>query len=132
MKKSLLLSLLATIAVALQTYSQDSDHVKGPALGIHFLFNDFKSPAIIKASSLSSALANKTLAKFKDMSPGISISYREGISSNFDFAATLSGSFTAYEVDGRSLGSEALLLEADASVNAKMLTDQYWVVPFLS
>ena len=132
MKKSLLLSLLATVAFTLHTHGQDSDYVKGPALGIHFLFNDFKSAAVIKATSLSSALANKTLGKFKDMSPGISISYREGMSSNFDFAATISGSFTEYEVDGKSLGNEALLLEADASINAKMLTDQYWVVPFLS
>jgi OOP family OmpA-OmpF porin len=132
MGKSLLVLVIATLAHSYEAFSQDTNYIKGPALGIHFLFNDFKSPAVIRATSLSSALANKTLAKFKDMSPGISISYRQGISTHFDFAGTLSGSFTEYEVDGKSLGKESLLLEGDASINGKMFTDQFWVVPFLS
>ena len=132
MKKTIL-SLFAILLISCTAFSQDNDYIKSPALGIHFFFNDFKSASAIRASSLSSALVNKNVGKIKDMVPGLSISYMKGISSNFDFSSSIGGSFLDYVVDDKgTLGNESLLLEGDASINAKMFSDQYWVVPYLS
>ncbi|MEJ7766496.1 MAG: hypothetical protein WKF89_01705 [Chitinophagaceae bacterium] len=137
MKKPLLTFLailtLSVSALSQDMDNQDKDYIKSPALGIHFFFNDFKSASVIRSSSLSSALVNKSLGKIKDMIPGLGISYMQGISKNFDFSASLGGSFLNYVVDERgSLGNESLLLEGDASINAKMFSDRYWLVPYLS
>lgn len=133
--KNIFLSLLAILLISgvASAQDQENEYIKNPALGIHFFFNDFKTASAIRASSLSSALINKNVGKIKDMVPGLSLSYMQGISNNFDFSASLGGSFLDYVVDGKGvLGSESLLLEGDASINAKMLSDQYWVVPYLS
>lgn len=135
MKNALLsfLSLVAILLISRTAFGQDNDYIKSPALGIHFFFNDFKSAAAIRSGSLSSALVNKQVGKIKDMVPGLSISYMQGLSNNFDFSSSIGGSFLDYVADGKgTLGNEALLLEADASINAKLLSDQYWVVPYLS
>jgi outer membrane protein OmpA-like peptidoglycan-associated protein len=45
----------------------------------------------------------------------------------------LGGSLTAYPVPGKpSAKNDKLLLEADANVNIKLLSDQYWVSPYIS
>lgn len=103
-----------------------------PALGIHFLLHDFQSATRIRNGSLSSVLANKQFGKIKDMSPGLAISYSEGLSSNFDLSLTLSGAFLDYpRQNGRSSGSDKFLVEADASIRGKMFSDKYWFTPYL-
>lgn len=131
--KKMFVSLLTLVFLGLTALSQNNDYIKGPALGIHFLFNDFSTAASIRSSSLNSVLRNKQFGKFKDMTPGIAVNYLQGLSRHVDFSGRLAGSFLYYPSEGRaSFGSESLLLEADASLQAKMLSDRYWFVPYLS
>lgn len=115
-----------------QETSTEPSYIRKPSLGISFFFNDYQTPARIRASTLSSVLANKQNAKLKDMSPGIAISYFKGIHSHVDFAATIAGSFVDYAVNELSGSKDRFLLEADASLDLKLLSEKYWVSPYLS
>lgn len=126
------LSVLLLVS-SLSAFSQDSSHKKQPALGLNFFFNDFGSAAAIRANPLGSAIRDKKLAKIKDMSPGLSISFVKGINNHLDLAATLGGAFGDYPAQsGGNLGTDGFLLEGDASIRAKMLSDKYIFVPYLS
>lgn len=126
------LGLFLLVLVA-SSFAQDSSYKKQPALGLNFFFNDFGSAAAIRTNPLGSAIRDKKLAKVRDMSPGLSISYVKGITSHLDFAATVGGAFQDYPTqNGGNLGTDGLLVEADASVRAKMLSDKYFFVPYLS
>jgi OmpA-OmpF porin, OOP family len=115
------------------TFAQDETSYKQqPALGIHFILHDFQSATNIRNSSLSRVLANKEFGKVKEMSPGLAISYSEGLHDNFDVAVTLAGAFLDYPRENAQLsGSDKFLLEADASVRGKMFSDKYWFTPYL-
>ena len=80
------------------TFGQNGEtsYRQQPALGIHFLLHDFQTATSIRNSSLSRVLANKEFGKVKEMSPGLAISYSEGLHDNFDVAVTLAGSFLDY------------------------------------
>ena len=113
-------------------FAQEEDYIQGPALGIHFILNDFKTASNIRTSTLSSTLANKRYGKIKDMSPGLAISFSQGLSNRFDVSTTIAGSFLDYpRPDAPSSGSDKFLIEADASIRGKMFTNKYWVTPFL-
>ena len=121
------------LAFSASSFAQDISYKKQPALGLNFFFNDFGSAAAIRANPLGSAIRDKKLAKVSDMSPGLSISYVKGITDHLDLAATLGGSIGDYPTqNGGSLGKDGLLVEADASVRAKMLSDKYFFVPYLT
>lgn len=128
-----ILAVVFISMIGISAFSQETFPVKQRALGIHFFFNDFKTVSAIRSSSLSSTLANKTFGKMKDMVPGLGISYWQGINSHLDFSTNLNGSFLDYTTrEGKVLGNQSFLMEADASLHGKMLTDHYWVVPYLS
>ena len=111
---------------------EESDYTQQPALSIHFLLHDFQTATNIRSSSLSSVLANKQFGKIKDMSPGLAISYSEGLSNKFDVAVTLAGAFLDYPRQNTvSSGSDKFLLEIDASIRGKMFSDKYWFTPYL-
>lgn len=115
-------------------FAQDeTDYRQQPALSIQFLLHDFQTATRIRNSSLSSVLSNKQFGKIKDMSPGLAISYSDGLSNNFDFLVTLAGSFLDYprENSSSSSGGDKFLLEADASVRGKMFSNKYWFTPYL-
>ena len=127
---SITLALLCLLSTS--GFAQEENYTQQPALSIHFLLHDFQSAANIRNSSLSSTLANKQFGKIKDMSPGLAISYSEGLSNKFDFSLTLAGSFLDYpRRDAALAGSDKFLLEADASVRGKMFSDKYWFTPYL-
>ena len=133
MKKSF--TLLASFCLFfLNSFAQDNtkSYVRPPALGISFFFNDYVTPQRIQASSLSSVLANKQKAKIKEMDAGIAISYFQGLSNHVDFVGTLGGSFVQYDLEDRTIDNDKFLLEADASINLKLLTEKYWLTPFAS
>ncbi len=129
--KKLMLSLLA-IVVCTTVFSQN-DYKKGPTLGIHFVLNDFKTASELRAGGLSTVLRDKQWSKPKRMSPGLAISYIQGLSDHVDFAGVLSAAFTDYPVPNKILtGKQNLLLEAVATGNLKLVTDKYWFNPFLT
>jgi OOP family OmpA-OmpF porin len=101
-------------------------------LGIHFVFNDFATATAIRETSLSSVLKDKRFGKLRDMSQGLALSFGKGISETFDFYGTVAGSFLSYPYDDRpASGSDFLLIETDASIRGKMLSDRYFFVPYL-
>ena len=129
--KKILSALFALCLLLPASYGQDNE-IRPKALGISFFLNDFVSANRIRTTSLSSVLNNKSMAKIREMSPGLAINYFNGITKHIDFAGTLGGSFFRYPMTSRSFASEKLLLEATASVNIKTTTEKYWVQPYLS
>ncbi len=122
----LALTLLHTIA-----FSQDEDYIQNPTLGVHFIFNDFKSAQAIRSTSLGTALRNKQFGKIKDMSPGLAINYIHGLSPHFYFTGMFTGSFLDYPYqDGTNSGKDHLLMEVDASIRGKMFSNKYVVSPY--
>ena len=131
MKKSILISLTLVFYV-LNLFSQKQSYIQPATLGIHFIFNDFATAQLIRASSLSQVLRDHRFGKLKDMSQGLALSYGKGLSKKFDFSSTIAGSFLAYPFQHKpASASDFLLLEADACIRGKMFSDKYWFVPYL-
>ncbi len=129
MKKTLLLCLAALLSVS--TFAQNLK--KAPSLGINFFLKDFGTAEKIKNTSVSNVLANKQVSKVSEMAPGLSLTYIEGLSDYVDFMGTLGGTFTKYKYKGANLFSnDALLVDLDAQLNVKLLTDKYFFVPYLT
>ena len=67
------------------------------------------------------------------MNPGLALSYLEGLSNHVDLIGTLSGSFVEYPIPGKDNASNnKFLLEAAGVANLKLLTDHYFISPYLS
>ena len=129
--KKFLAVLLALYLIVPASVGQD-DEIRPAAIGVSFILNDFTTADRIRTGSLSRVLANKQVAKFKEMSPGIAINYFTGLRKHVDFAGTLAGSFVNYPLLNRPASTgDRFLLEADASVNLKMVSEKYWVQPYL-
>jgi hypothetical protein len=73
-------------------------------------------------------------SSFDEMFPGLSIAYYKGLSEHVDFMASLGGSFAKYELRNKTQTSrsEKILLEADANLNMKLLTDNYRITPYIT
>ena len=108
--------------------------IRPSSLGISFIFNDFSTADQIRNGSISRVFNNKSWAKFSQMSPGLAISYYKGLTPFVDFAGTLVGSFVnSNSVLKNSQGSnQNFFLEGDASLQAKLLPENFWVTPFVS
>jgi OmpA-OmpF porin, OOP family len=129
--KKILLAFLA-IGIILTGYAQN-EYKKRPALGVRFILDDFKTAASLRKMGLASVLTSKEWKKTSNMAAGLGISYIQGVSNNIDFEASVSGSFLDYPVPGKiSTGTNNLLLEAVATGNIKLLSDKYFVTPFLT
>ncbi|MEO6454508.1 MAG: OmpA family protein [Ginsengibacter sp.] len=123
-----------SMGVFITCFSQ-SDYKKQPAFGFNFIFNDFQTAADIRSKGLASVIRSHNLFKTKRMSAGLSINYLEGLSNHADFIAGLSISSTDYpsrNLNAPDLGKSALLTETTAGLNLKLLSDKYWVSPFMS
>jgi len=129
--KKILAILLALYFGVPAVFAQD-DEIRPVAIGVSFILNDFTTAERIRSTSLSTVLNNKQWAKVKEMSPGLAISYFKGLRKHIDFAGTLAGSFVSYELpNGTSTSGDKFLLEGDASLNFKMVSEKYWVQPYL-
>lgn len=127
MKK--ILSCILITALLFGEVKAQEDEIRPAAIGISFFLNDFSTAQRIRSTSLNKVLADKQWSKIKDMSPGLAISYFKGLHKHIDFAATLAASFVEYPVNGNS--KERGLLELDAAANFKMVSERYWVQPYL-
>jgi len=123
--------LLAFLPFLAPAFCQ-TEYIQRPTLGIYFFFNDFKTAANIRATSLREVLRNSQFGKLKEMSPGLALNYMTGLTKHFDCSAMLTGSFLDYyKTDGSQLGQDNLLLEGDVSLKGKLFSNRYWVSPFL-
>ncbi len=129
--KKLTLSII-TLVVCTVTYSQN-EYKKLPSLGIHLFFNDFQTAAEMRSSGLGNVVRDKQWSKSRRMTPGLAISYMQGLSNKLDFAATISGSIGEYPVPNKlSTTQQKVILEAVATGNLKLLSDKYYINPFLT
>lgn len=111
-------------------FAQDDD-LRRPSLGVSFVFNDFVTPDRIKASNVAGVLRDNKWAKLKEMKAGIAVHYFQGLRRHVDFAGTLSASFLRYPMPNKNFTNDNLLLEADASLNLKMMPENYKVNPYI-
>jgi hypothetical protein len=131
MKKFLVLLFVSSF-ISFHSISQEAANIRPAALGISFSLVDYTTAQRIRSSSLTSVLNKKQTASFKEMSPAIAVTYFKGLRNHIDFAGTLLASFTNINLEGRTNTNDALLLEADASVNLKMLSENYFFSPYIS
>jgi OOP family OmpA-OmpF porin len=114
------------------SFSQQETFQKKHALGFSFFLNDFKTAADIRTNGLVSVLRDKTFFKPDQMNPGLAVNYLSGLSKHVDFIATLGGSYVDYPIAHLpAFNSSSFLLETTAALNLKLLSDNYWVVPFI-
>ncbi len=129
---SLIVVGLATASIA-QT---PTSYKKRPSLGVSFFLNDMFTVEKVSRTSLSRVLQSGGYTPLKDMAMGLNVQYFEGISEHVDFMASVAGSFSKYPFyfnTGIPRSTNNLfLLETDANVNVKMLTDKYFIVPYMT
>jgi OmpA-OmpF porin, OOP family len=129
--KKFLAVMLASCLLATAGFGQRTE-VRPAAIGLSFFLNDFVTADRIRSTSLSNVFREKQWAKIRDMSPGLALSYFKGIGKHVDIAANLGGSFVNYPLPDRaSFSSEKFLLQADAAFNLKMVSEKYWVQPYI-
>src|SRR6185312_3800707 len=129
MKKVLV--LVASFCFFSQAFAQPNDYKKGKSLGISFFLNDFKSASELRSNGIVSLFKNHDFFS-SQMNTGFAVDYMNGLSNNVDFIATLGGSSVNYPVQNVApFQSKSLLLETTASLNLKLLADNYWLTPYV-
>ncbi len=124
--------LIITIATFITSYGQSESYKKTKALGVSFILNDFQTASDIRSNGLVSVLKAKNFFNSKRQHPGMAINYLSGLSEHVDFIASLEGSFLDYPIKNQpDFNQNTFLLEGTASVNLKLLTDKYWVTPYI-
>jgi OOP family OmpA-OmpF porin len=130
--KIFIASLFLFCLVSTNSSAQNID-TRSKSIGVSFILNDFTTPQRIRSTSVEQVFRDKKWAKFNEMSPGLAITYFQGLQDHLDFAGTLTASFVNYPFPTRApSATDALLLEADASINVKMFPDNYWFTPYFS
>jgi outer membrane protein OmpA-like peptidoglycan-associated protein len=134
--KKFLFSLIVVCLASASIAQTPTSYKKRASLGVAFFLNDMYTAEKISRTSLSRVLQSGGFTPMKDLSAGLSLQYFEGISEHVDFMATLSGSYSKYPFyfkTGLAPSLRSLLLvEADANVNVKLLSDKYTVVPYVT
>lgn len=131
MKRIICIILLGCLVSGL---SAQLSHEKKPStLIFHVFYNDFKTAQLMKTTSLKNVLDKGLWSEIGDMQMGFGFNYLKGISKKIDAIATLDGSSTDYLFkNGSTNGSSKFLLDANAALNIKLLTDSHTLVPYFS
>src|ERR1041385_2470505 len=129
--KKLLASVIASYSLLITVHSQTIAPVRQSAIGISFTLTDFITAQRIRSTSLTSVINDKAWAKIKEMAPGFSLSYYQGLKPKIDFAATFNGTFVDYPFPGKpDRGATNFLGELDASAQFKLVDERYWFIPY--
>ena len=121
-----------SISLFVSSFGQQVSYKKTKAFGFSFFLNDFQTASDIRTNGLVSVLKDNNFFKISRMNPGLAVDYISGLSNHVDFIATLGGSFVRYPIKNNpDINSYDFLLESTASLNLKLLTDRYWVTPFI-
>ncbi|MGN6193832.1 MAG: OmpA family protein [Ginsengibacter sp.] len=125
------LILFALFCFFPHAFAQKNDRKKGKSLGVSFFLNDFKSASELRSNGIVSLFKNHDFFS-SQMNSGFAVDYMNGLSNHVDFIATLAGSSVNYPVQNVApFTSKSLLLETTASLNLKLLADNYWLTPFV-
>ena len=131
MKKLLFLVVVTLFSVA--GFSQPYLYKKKPTLSVNFILNDFRTADMIRMNSLAGVFKNKQWSKVSQMGPGLAINYAQGITDYVDFTASMGASIVDYTFKNKpTTGADNFLLETDANIAIKLLSDKYLVTPYLS
>ena len=85
----------------------------------------------IRTTSLNAVLRDKSWASMSEMSPGLAVHYFKGLRKHMDFSATIGGSFLRYPFPKKTFSDDRFLLTADATINLKMVSERYFLQPYL-
>lgn len=132
---ALMLCLLVGSAFAQKTKRADrfTGPKKGSLFGLHVNMSDFKTPALIKATSLSETLKGDTWKKISGMSAGFSLAYWRGITKTVDLSTKLNFSFHDYGALYNNLpGKTEIGVEIEPALNARLLNDNHLFSPFVT
>lgn len=128
-----LMLFFATPAFAQESEETLNQNLRPASFGFGVLFNDFITARNIRNSTIESAINNKQIAKIKDMNAGISVMYAQGLLPRLDFAATLGFSSGSVVLRNKPDQTKNMgFLSADASVQAKMLPENFRLIPYIS
>ena len=117
-----------SLVLLISAFGQDK---KAPSLGVNFFQSDFQMANDLRKNGINYLINNRQILLGKNLNPGGALSYISGISKHVDFLATLGGSFVKYPYENQTPSPNYyFLLETTAGINAKLLTDNYWIVPF--
>ncbi len=129
--KKILLAFFALYLLVTSSYGQN-DEISPKSLGVSFFLNDFATPQRIRTTSLSQVLSNRDFEKVREMTPGLALTYFKGVSKHVDMAASLGASFIKYPMPNKSFSNNSLLLEANAALNLKMVSNKYFLQPYIT
>ncbi|HWB24887.1 MAG TPA: OmpA family protein [Chitinophagaceae bacterium] len=127
------MKILFTILAAGQLGLLQAQHyIKPPTIGIHYALTDFATAEKIKATSLGDVLKNKQWSRPQQMMTGFGIDFLKGITKNIDFAvsANYTSGIDAFNLPNTNI-TNYTLFTADAVLNIKLLSDRYYVRPFI-
>jgi hypothetical protein len=131
--------ILSTFAMLLllssnaQMASKVNKSKKGQTLGLSYTLLDFATASDLKSKGLSGVLLDKNWKDIKRMSMGLALTYTKGLTSNVDFSGSLGVSSLSYPLPNKIVSfNESFLTEANANLNFKLLTDDFFVSPFIS
>ena len=131
MKRIICIILLACLVPRLS--AQVNQEKKPSTLVFHIFYNDFKTAQLMRTTSLKNVLDKGQWSNIGDMQMGFGFNYLKGISKKIDAIATLDGSSTDYLFkNGSTNGSSKFLLDANAALNIKLLSDSHTLVPYFS
>jgi OOP family OmpA-OmpF porin len=123
--------LLTMLAIAPAAFSQD-DEIRSDEVGVSFSLYDFKTAQLIRSTSLSAVLRDKQFGKFGNMSPGLGLHYFKGLKKHIDFAGNLNVTYLTHPFPNKpDNGVDRLLLQVEGTALFKMVSDKYWIQPFL-
>ncbi|HEX2682563.1 MAG TPA: hypothetical protein VHL77_01445, partial [Ferruginibacter sp.] len=124
--------LIIGLCLFISSFGQD-DHKKRPSFGVQFTLTDFRTAQNLRSGGLANVIRAKDWSRTTYMTSGLAVSYLQGLNNNLDFQGTLSGTFVDYPITGKPARVDPLLLlEGSATVNLKLLSDKYYVSPFLT
>ena len=128
-----LIKTICLLLVALSSLAQKDTLNKKPSLGIHFFYNDFATPQLIKSNGFSNVVKNKQWNKPFRMQGGLGFDYLHGIKPKIDLIVTLNASWVNYLIPPTftPFGSSHLMLDVNAGSNLKLFTDKRVVSPYL-
>jgi len=130
--KKLMVTCLTAILLLQAVNGQDDKILRASEFGFSIDMFDFETARLIRNSSLSTVIRNKTFAKGRYFEPGFSLHYYRGVREHIDLAGTLTAGFVNYPLNKPQLSGSDILLALDASGQFKMVSEAYWLQPFLS
>jgi outer membrane protein OmpA-like peptidoglycan-associated protein len=129
MKRLIFISLLTLFT--LRVFAQVTPEVKPSTVVFHVFYNDFKTARLIRTTSLNNVFNKNLWGNIGSLQMGFGFNYLKGISKKIDFVSSLDGSATdCLFKNGTYNGSNKFLLDANAGLNIKLLTDRHTIVPY--